>query len=190
MTGGDAKPLLRRLAWLGLLGLTTLWAKSAATSRATEPRTAGPRGAAMMSHAGDRQAGETQIAGSGGNHHVDRGPGEEHPAGEDVASGIRGYAIGLGLAALLTVLSFSLPGNSLIWGPAIPAALIVFAIAQMGVHLVFFLHLTTGPDNTNNAMALAFGCIVVLLLLGGSLWIMWHLNHNMAPMSQMMDMQR
>ena len=24
----------------------------------------------------------------------------------------------------------------------------------MGVHLVFFLHITTGPDNVNNVMAL------------------------------------
>ncbi len=40
----------------------------------------------------------------------------------------------------------------------------VLAIAQMGVHLVFFLHITTGPDNTNNVMALAFGVLIVLLL--------------------------
>ncbi len=45
-----------------------------------------------------------------------------------------------------------------------PIALIVFAIAQMGVHLVFFLHITTGPDNTNNVMALAFGVLIVILL--------------------------
>jgi len=77
-----------------------------------------------------------------------------------------------------------------VWGPAIPAALITLAVAQMGVHLVFFLHLTTAPDNTNNAMALAFGVLIVALIIGGSLWIMDHLNHNMAPMHQMMQMQR
>jgi cytochrome o ubiquinol oxidase subunit IV len=69
-------------------------------------------------------------------------------------------------------------------------ALVVLAIAQMGVHLVFFLHITSGPDNTNNVLALAFGVLIVVLLLGGSLWIMAHLNHNMMPMNQIMQMQR
>ena len=48
----------------------------------------------------------------------------------------------------------------------------MLAIAQMGVHLVFFLHITTGPDNVNNVLALAFGVLIVLLLIVGSLWIM------------------
>jgi cytochrome o ubiquinol oxidase operon protein cyoD len=60
----------------------------------------------------------------------------------------------------------------------------------MGVHLVFFLHITTGPDNTNNIMALAFGLLIVFLVVAGSLWIMDHLNQNMATMDQIMQMQR
>ena len=60
----------------------------------------------------------------------------------------------------------------------------------MGVHLVFFIHITTGPDNTNNVMALAFGVLIVLLVIAGSLWIMANLNHNMLPMNQIMSMQR
>jgi cytochrome o ubiquinol oxidase operon protein cyoD len=60
----------------------------------------------------------------------------------------------------------------------------------MGVHLVFFIHITTGRDNVNNVMALAFGVLIVLLLITGSLWIMAHLNHNMMPMNQLMQMQR
>ena len=66
----------------------------------------------------------------------------------------------------------------------------VLAIAQMGVHLVFFLHITTGPDNVNNVLALAFGVLIVLLLIIGSLWIMGNLNHNMMPMDQIMQMER
>jgi cytochrome o ubiquinol oxidase operon protein cyoD len=77
-----------------------------------------------------------------------------------------------------------------VWEPSIPVALVVLAIAQMGVHLVFFLHITTGPDNTNNVLALAFGVLIVILLMGGSLWIMDNLNHNMMPMDQLMQMQR
>jgi cytochrome o ubiquinol oxidase subunit IV len=121
---------------------------------------------------------------------IDLAPGEERLDGSGVAQGLRGYLIGLALAAGLTVASFYLCFSGLIYGPAIPAALVALAVAQMGVHLVFFLHLTTGPDNTNNALALAFGVLIVTLVIGGSLWIMAHLNHNMAPMSQIMAMQR
>jgi cytochrome o ubiquinol oxidase operon protein cyoD len=120
-----------------------------------------------------------------------------HPAAEEPsmdAGRIRGailiYAVGLVLAGGLTAASFIAPVSGLVWAPALPVALVVFAIAQMGVHLVFFLHITTGPDNVNNALALAFGVLIVLLIMGGSLWIMGHLNHNMPPMSQLMQMQR
>ena len=67
----------------------------------------------------------------------------------------------------------------------------VLAVAQIGVHLVFFLHLTTAPDNTNNVLALAFGVLIVALVIGGSVWIMGHLDERMMPsMNQMMQMQR
>ena len=123
-------------------------------------------------------------------HDYDRAPGD-NPAGPDeIAGQLRGYLAGLILAALLTVLSFFIAGTSLVWRPSIPVALGVLAIAQMGVHLVFFLHITTGADNVNNVMALAFGVLIVLLLITGSLWIMGHLNHNMPPMEQIMRMQR
>jgi cytochrome o ubiquinol oxidase operon protein cyoD len=104
--------------------------------------------------------------------------------------GLTPYLIGLGLATLLTAVAFFISRTTLVWGPSIPVALCVLAIAQMGVHLVFFLHITTGPDNVNNVMALAFGVLIVLLLIGGSLWIMSHMNHNMMPMDQIMRMQR
>ncbi|TMJ85708.1 MAG: cytochrome o ubiquinol oxidase subunit IV [Alphaproteobacteria bacterium] len=100
------------------------------------------------------------------------------------------YVIGFVLACALTAASFYVLNTSLIWGPGIPVALVVLAIAQMGVHLVFFLHITTAPDNTNNVLALAFGVLIVALVIGGSLWIMDHLNENMMPMHQIMQMQR
>jgi cytochrome o ubiquinol oxidase subunit IV len=118
----------------------------------------------------------------------DVAPGDE----EEVRIGPRllGYAIGLGLAILLTATSFFIAGTDLVWQPSIPVAIVVLAIAQMGVHLVFFLHITTGADNTNNILALAFGLLIVFLVIGGSLWIMSNLNHNMMPMDQIMQMQR
>jgi cytochrome o ubiquinol oxidase subunit IV len=121
---------------------------------------------------------------------TDLAPGDERLEGGSVALRIVGYLTGLGLAILLTATSFFVAGTDLVWQPSIPVALVVLAIAQMGVHLVFFLHITTGPDNTNNVLALAFGVLIVILLMGGSLWIMANLNHNMMPMDQIMQMQR
>ena len=120
----------------------------------------------------------------------DIAPGDEQLDSGGILEGLKGYVIGLGLAVGLTLCSFFLPASGLIYGPTIPVALIVFAIAQMGVHLVFFIHITTGPDNTNNVMALAFGVLIVMLVVIGSLWIMANLNHNMMTMTQVMSMQR
>jgi len=119
----------------------------------------------------------------------DTAPGDESH-GDTVAAGVKGYLAGLALATLLTATSFFVAGTHLVWAPSIPVALVALAVAQMGVHLVFFLHITTGADNTNNVMALAFGVLIVILVMGGSLWIMAHLNANMMPMDQMMKMQR
>ena len=116
-------------------------------------------------------------------------PGDEQLDGHE-GEGIQAYLVGLGLATLLTVVAFFISRTTLVWGPSIPVALCDLAIAQMGVHLVFFLHITTGPDNVNNVMALAFGVLIVLLVIVGSLWIMSHMNHNMMPMEQIMRMQR
>jgi cytochrome o ubiquinol oxidase operon protein cyoD len=121
---------------------------------------------------------------------ADVAPGDGGTEGGSFAQRIVSYLAGLGFAILLTATSFYVAGTDLVWQPSIPVALVVLAIAQMGVHLVFFLHVTTGPDSTNNVMALAFGVLIVILLMGGSLWIMANLNHNMMPMDQIMQMQR
>jgi cytochrome o ubiquinol oxidase subunit IV len=122
-----------------------------------------------------------------GLHEHDLAPGEEEE--HSVSTRILGYVVGLGLALLLTATSFFIAGTNLVWQPSIPIAIIVLAIAQMGVHLVFFLHITTGPDNTNNVLALAFGLLIVFLVVGGSVWIMSHLNENMPAMDHIMRMQ-
>jgi cytochrome o ubiquinol oxidase operon protein cyoD len=120
----------------------------------------------------------------------DTAPGDDAAGRGTITRSIQGYLLGLGLAAALTGVSFLLALTNLVWAPSIPVALCVLAIAQMGVHLVFFLHITTGPDNVNNVMALAFGVLIVFLLITGSLWIMAHLNQNMMPMGRIMDLQR
>jgi cytochrome o ubiquinol oxidase operon protein cyoD len=117
----------------------------------------------------------------------DHAPGDE-PV-EDAGHWVANANLGLGFSVILTAGAFVLANTQLIYTPAIPIALIVLAIAQMGVHLVFFLHITTGPDNTNNVLALAFGILVVFLVVGGSIWIMNHLHYNMMPMNELMRMQ-
>jgi cytochrome o ubiquinol oxidase subunit IV len=122
--------------------------------------------------------------------HGDSAPGDRETGETDRVSGVRGYLIGLFLATLLTTASFLLPTTGLVWQPAVPAALIVLAIAQMGIHLVFFLHITTGADNQNNVIALAFGVLIVTLVVLGSLWIMTHLNHQLMSPGDMARMMR
>jgi cytochrome o ubiquinol oxidase operon protein cyoD len=120
----------------------------------------------------------------------DVAPGDESAHDGDVRGMLISYLVGLALASVLTAASFLLPMTGLVYAPALPVALVVMAIAQMGVHLVFFLHITTGPDNTNNVLALAFGVLIVLLIMGGSLWIMANLSQNMPSMTQIMQLQR
>jgi len=120
---------------------------------------------------------------------LDVAPGYTDEEGGGRAAGLGTYLLGLALALGLTVASFWAAATHLIYGPGVPIALVTLAVAQMGIHLVFFLHITTAPDNTNNVLALAFGILIVFLVITGSLWIMLHLNHMMVPTDQLMRMQ-
>jgi cytochrome o ubiquinol oxidase operon protein cyoD len=101
----------------------------------------------------------------------------------------RTYLIGLAYAVILTLASFWAASTDMVYAPGVPILLGVLAIAQMGVHLVFFLHISSAPDQTNNVLALAFGVFVVALIVFGSLIIMGNLNHAMMPMDRIMQMQ-
>jgi cytochrome o ubiquinol oxidase operon protein cyoD len=120
---------------------------------------------------------------------------EDHAPGDEPLESAGHYIhnsnLGLLFSVILTVAAFVMASTELIYAPAIPVALLVLAIAQMGVHLVYFLHITTGPDNTNNVLALAFGILVVALIVVGSIWIMSEMNrYMMPPMDQLIEMQR
>jgi cytochrome o ubiquinol oxidase operon protein cyoD len=120
--------------------------------------------------------------------HTDTAPGDQEGDHQDVAAAVRNYLIGFVLAAALTAASFWVAsGSSFLYAPGVPMALAALAIGQMGVHLAFFLHITTGPDNTNNIIALAFGVLIVGIVIAGSLWIMYHLNANMMVPGNLMD---
>lgn len=113
-------------------------------------------------------------------------PGEPH---DSMLSETVSYVVGLGLALLLTGVSFWVASTTSLWGPGVATGLVVLAIAQMGVHLVFFLHITSGPDNTNNVLALAFGVMIVFLVMIGTIWIMAHMNVNMGVNPEVMNLQ-
>lgn len=121
-----------------------------------------------------------------GNSLHDVAPGEPH---SNILSETVAYVIGLALALILTGISFWVASTSVLWGPGVATGLVVLAIAQMGVHLVFFLHITSGPDNTNNVLALAFGVLIVFLVMIGTIWIMAHMNANMGASPEMMNLQ-
>ena len=113
----------------------------------------------------------------------DRPPGVEQ---QESTANFLSYTVGLGLAILATIGSFVVSQTDLLWAPGIPVGLVVLAFAQIGVHLVFFLHLGSGPDNTNNILALAFGVLVVFLVITGSCWIIANLHANMMAMPAQM----
>jgi cytochrome o ubiquinol oxidase operon protein cyoD len=113
-------------------------------------------------------------------------PGQPH---DSMLSESLSYVIGLGLALLLTAVSFWVASTSVLWGPGVAVGLVVLAIAQMGVHMVFFLHITSGPDNTNNVLALAFGVLIVFLVMIGTIWIMAHMNANMGMSPELTNLQ-
>jgi cytochrome o ubiquinol oxidase operon protein cyoD len=93
--------------------------------------------------------------------------------------GVKSYVIGLLLALFLTVIPF---GLVMATSAASPTVIAAFAVAQIVVHLVFFLHVNGSSEERWNLMALLFTVLVVVIIVGGSMWIMHNLDHNMMPM--------
>jgi cytochrome o ubiquinol oxidase operon protein cyoD len=117
---------------------------------------------------------------------LDVAPGQPH---NNILSESLLYIVGLALALILTGVSFWVASTGVLWGPGVAVGLVVLAIAQIGIHLVFFLHITSGPDNTNNVLALAFGALIVFLVMIGTIWIMAHMNANVGMSPEMMNLQ-
>ena len=103
---------------------------------------------------------------------------------------LRGYLIGYVAAAILTIGAFAAARTDALTPASVVAAITVLAIGQMLVHLIFFLHISTTPNQRTNILAFAVTLLIVVLIVGGSLWIMSHLQSNMMPTSQLMRMQR
>lgn len=90
---------------------------------------------------------------------------------------IKSYMTGFGLSLLLTLAAFSLIATRSLSTELTFAALVALALAQLVVQLVYFLHL--GREKTSwNLTALIFSVFVVVVLVGGSIWIMSHLEYR------------
>lgn len=121
-------------------------------------------------------------------HHADATGQGLAPHGVDHGS-LRGYLTGFGLSVVLTAIPFWLVMSNALGDPMATAiAIMAFAVVQIIVHMVFFLHMNTRSENGWTMMALIFTLILVVIALTGSLWVMYHLNANMMPGHDMVEM--
>jgi len=97
---------------------------------------------------------------------------------------VKSYVTGFILAAILTAIPFWLVMDREFESSRTTALIILaFAMVQIVVHLVYFLHMDTKSESGWNMLALIFTLVLVVITLSGSIWIMYHLNANMMPMS-------
>ena len=95
---------------------------------------------------------------------------------------LRGYATGFFAAVFLTAIPFWLVmGKTLGSSNTTAAVILAFAAVQIVVHMVYFLHMNAKSEGGWNLLALLFTVMLVVIALSGSLWVMYHLNHNMMP---------
>jgi cytochrome o ubiquinol oxidase operon protein cyoD len=95
---------------------------------------------------------------------------------------LKSYAIGFLLSVILTAIPFWLVMGE-VFDKSSTTALVVlgFAAVQIVVHMVYFLHMNTKVEGGWSALALGFTIVVVVITLAGSIWVMYHMNHNMMP---------
>lgn len=102
---------------------------------------------------------------------------------------LRSYLTGFLLSVFLTAIPFWLVMSGVLDNRiATAVAITIFAIVQITVHMVYFLHMNTRSEDGWSIMALMFTLILVVIALVGSLWIIYHLNANMMPGGDMSQM--
>lgn len=115
-------------------------------------------------------------------HPHDGGHGHDDPA---YHATVKGYVTGFLLSVVLTAIPFWLVMNQVLASPRATALVILaFAVVQIVVHMIYFLHMNTRAEGGWNMLSLIFTVVIVVIMLIGSIWVMWHLNTNMMPMHQ------
>ena len=95
---------------------------------------------------------------------------------------VKGYVIGFLLSVALTAIPFWLVMGQVLPTPRMTGFVILaFAAVQMVVHMVYFLHLNAKVEGGWSLLALVFTGALVVIMLAGSIWVMYHLNTNMMP---------
>ncbi|MES1163141.1 MAG: cytochrome o ubiquinol oxidase subunit IV [Rhizobacter sp.] len=103
---------------------------------------------------------------------------------------VKGYVIGFLLSVLLTAIPFWLVMGQVLPSPRITAFVILgFAAVQMVVHMIYFLHMNAKVEGGWSLLALTFTVALVVIMLAGSIWVMYHLNANMMPMADPQTMR-
>jgi cytochrome o ubiquinol oxidase operon protein cyoD len=128
------------------------------------------------------------------SHHEGPGPygvvhgDDAHP---EPHGSFRDYVTGFVLAAILTVIPFFLVMARPIESPGYTAAIVLAcALAQILVHMIYFLHMTPKAEDGWLLLSTIFTIVLVVITLAGSLWIVFHLNNNMMPgMAEEMQME-
>ncbi|CDX13722.1 cytochrome o ubiquinol oxidase subunit IV [Mesorhizobium sp. LCM 4577] len=106
----------------------------------------------------------------------------DHTHGGAAHGSLKGYLIGFVLSVVLTAIPFWMVMTGAIDNKQATAIIIMaFAVVQIVVHMVFFLHMTPASEGGWSMLALIFTVILVVIVLSGSLWVMYHLNANMMP---------
>ena len=127
--------------------------------------------------------------GDHGHGHDDHGHG--HDDHEDVGyhATVKGYLIGFLLSLILTAIPFFLVmTKSIASSQAMGIVLLIFAAVQIVVHMIYFLHMNSKVEGGWSMLSLIFTIAVVVIMLAGSIWVMFHLNSNMMPVHDMRNM--
>jgi len=113
------------------------------------------------------------------------GHGHDDPHGGAAHGSRKGYWIGFLLSVLLTAPAFGLVMSGVIADPRVTAGIVMaLAMVQIVVHMIYFLHMNTKSEAGWTMMALIFTVIIVVIVISGSLWVMYHMNLNMMPSMQ------
>jgi cytochrome o ubiquinol oxidase operon protein cyoD len=114
---------------------------------------------------------------AGHDAHGDQGDGASHGT-------FKGYMTGFVLAVVLTAIPFWLVMGK-VFDTSSTTAIVILALAavQIIVHMIYFLHMNARSEGGWTMLALIFTMVLVVITLSGSLWVMYHLNHNMMPSS-------
>lgn len=107
-----------------------------------------------------------------------------HDAHDDIGyhATVRGYVIGFVLSVILTAIPFWLVMAKVLPPEATKFIILGFAAVQVVVHMIYFLHLNAKVENGWTMLSTLFTIIVVVIMLAGSIWVMYHMNANMMPM--------